>query len=225
MKELAAGPAAGESGAGLYDADPWSWSRQQVEAMERGDYGAVDWDNVIEEIADVGNRHADGWTSRCENVVSHLLKIQHDPDSPDLRHWRGEVWRWREQMHGALDDSPGMKDKLFELLAKAWKRGRRGAVNRLVESAGTGAAGAARGLRAGVEKRVRRGLELRLPRERPFHVEDITSYDPFDKNAEPDPNVWPAPVARVLNERLGTDYPVRERGPEQERGRGAGLSR
>ena len=73
-------------------------------------------------------------------------------------------------MHAALDDSPGVKNKLFGLLAKAWTRGRRGAVNKLVESAGAAAGGA--------EKRFRRVLELRLPQERPFHVEDITATTP-----------------------------------------------
>ena len=216
MKELATEAVAGGRPRDIYFEDVWSWSREQAAALRRRDYGAIDWDNVIEEIEDVGDRHADGWTSKCENVVSRLLKIQYDPESPHVRHWRGEVWGWRRQMHGALGDSPGMKGKLFALLDKAWRRGRAAAVDKLVENAEAGG--------GGDEKRIRRGLELQLPRERPYHVEDITSYDPFDKDAEPDPDVWPTPVARVLNARLGTNYPVRERGPDRGMERGAGLS-
>lgn len=218
LKELAASAAAREARRpGLYDADPWSWSQQQADALRRRDYGAVDWDNVIEEIEDVGRRDEKEWASPCKNVVSHLLKIQHDPDSSSLRHWRDEILDWREQMHAALEDSPGVKGKLPGLLGKAWARGRRLAANKLVESAGA-ADGAA-------EKRVRRSLELRLPRERAFHVEDIAGCDPYARPAAPDPYVWPAPVARVLNAKLGTDYPVLERAPEQERGRAPGFSR
>ena len=60
-----------------------------------------------------------------------------------------------------------------------------------------------------------------LPQECPYALEDIAGYDPFDKNAEPRGDVWPAPVALVLNEVLGTSYPVLS--PASERGQG--LSR
>ncbi|MDE0108168.1 MAG: DUF29 domain-containing protein [Bryobacterales bacterium] len=213
MKELAAEAVAEARPRDLYFEDPWSWSREQVAAMQRRDYSAIDWDNVIEEIGDVGRRDEKEWASPCENVVSHLLKIQHDSQSPHVRHWRGEVWEWRRQMHAVLVDSPGVKGKLFELLDKAWRRGRGAALDKLVEGTAGGSGSA--------EKGVRRALELRLPVERPHHVEDIASYDPFDKDAEPSPDVWPAAVARVLNDTLGTDYPVRERGLE----RGTGFSR
>lgn len=217
MKDLAVEAEGRARGRGLYDEDFWGWTRQQAGALRRRDYGAIDWDNVIEEIETLGRREKRFWTSQCENVVSHLLKIQHDPESPDVRHWRDEIEDWRDQMHEALGENPSMRSELAELLAKAWKRGRRAAVKKLVEHA--------RPESWSAEKRVRRGLELRLPSERPYHVEDVAGCDPYDKNAEPDPDVWPAQVARVLNARLGADYPVRERGPERGSRRGGGFSR
>ena len=77
MKELAAEAAGGPRKRGLYFEDAWSWSREQADALRRRDLGAIDWDNLIEEVEDVGNRHADEWTSYCGNVISHLLKIEH----------------------------------------------------------------------------------------------------------------------------------------------------
>ncbi len=41
--------------------------------MRRRDYCAIDWDNVIEEIGDVGRRGEKEWASLCKNVISHLL--------------------------------------------------------------------------------------------------------------------------------------------------------
>ena len=35
---------------------------EQAAALLRRDLEAVDWENVIEEIEDVGNRHSDAWT-------------------------------------------------------------------------------------------------------------------------------------------------------------------
>ncbi|MYB52747.1 MAG: DUF29 domain-containing protein, partial [Acidobacteriia bacterium] len=68
-RELAAGAVGKTRARELYDEDPWSWSRQQVAAMRRRDFGAVDWENVIEEIGDVAGRDEDAWVSYCKNVI------------------------------------------------------------------------------------------------------------------------------------------------------------
>ena len=39
---------------GLYERDFYSWSMQQADALKSRDFNAVDWDNVIEEIEDLG---------------------------------------------------------------------------------------------------------------------------------------------------------------------------
>lgn len=200
MRELAAGAASETRARELYDTDPWSWAQQQVAAMRRGDFGAIDWENVIEEIGDVAGRDEDAWISYCKNVISHLLKIHHSPKSPDLNHWRKEIGDWRAEMQGKLDRNPGMKGKLSELLDGAWRRGREIAVRKLAEHGSPE--------NPAHERRLRRAWGSRLPAECPYALEDITGYDPFDKDAAPDPDVWPAPVARVLNDALGTDYPV-----------------
>ena len=66
--------------------------------------------------------------------------------------------------------------------------------------------------------RVRHWLRM-LPAESAYSLEDVAGCDPLDKGAEPGHDVWPASVAHKLNERLGTDYPVRFRVPERESGR------
>ncbi len=213
IKDLAAEGAGSAPRRRLYDEDPWSWSQQQVEALGRRDVDAIDWDNVIEEIGDVAGRDEDAWVSYCKNVISHLLKIHHLPKSPDLNHWRKEVEDWRGEMHGKLERNPGMKGKLSALLEGAWRRGRDIAVRRLAEHGSPED--------AAHERRLRRAWESRLPAERPYGLEEIAGYDPFDKDAKPDPDCWPAPVAKHLNDALGTAYPVRYRAREG----GKGISR
>ena len=199
-RELAAGAVGKTRAQELYDEDPWSWSHQQVAAMRRRDFGAVDWENVIEEIGDVAGRDEDAWVSYCKNVISHLLKIHHSPKSPDLNHWRKEIGDWRGEMQGKLDRNPGMKGKLPELLDGAWRRGREIAVRKLAEHGSPE--------NPADERRLRRAWASRLPVDCPYALEEIAGYDPSDKDAAPDPDVWPAPVALVLNEALGTDYPA-----------------
>ena len=45
----------------LYERDFYSWSMQQADALKSRDLKAIDWDNVIEEIADLGARGRPLW--------------------------------------------------------------------------------------------------------------------------------------------------------------------
>lgn len=213
MRELASDAAARPRERRLYFDDVWIWSRQQAEALRQRDFGAIDWDNVIEEIEDVGNRHYDRWISNCGNAIAHLLKIEHCQSPENVSHWWREVLAYRQKMFRTLRRHRGMKWQLGEMLAEAWGDGRRDAVDAMaVYDAPDDAA--AQGQRG-------RAWAQGLPQECPYALDDIAGYDPFDKNAEPSGDVWPAPVARVLNEVLGTAYPVARRVSE----RGEGLSR
>ena len=195
----------------LYFDDAWAWSREQADALRRRDVDAIDWENVVEEIEDVGNRHSDAWASHCRNVISHLLEIEHSGAAEAVDHWRKEIVVWRREMYGKLYENPGMKSGLTELLDRAWRLGRGDAVQALAEQAGPEDWVA--------EKRSLRSLQGRLPLECPYSLEEIVGYDPVDKSAEPEPDVWPASVARRLNEKLGRGYPVPHRAPEREGGR------
>ena len=208
MKELAAEAVGAAGRQGRYFEDVWSWSREQADALRRRDFSEIDWDNLIEEIEDVGNRHADEWISYCANVISHLLKIEYSGAEENVNHWRGEIESWRWRMNRRILKNLGMNGNLSEMLAEAWEDGRRTAVRKLAEEA--------RPESWAAEKRTLRELELRLPRERPYALVEIVGYDPFDKKGRPDPDVWPLPVAQRLNEALGADYPARRWGAELE---------
>ena len=210
-RELAAGVTGGTRARRLYDEDVWAWSREQADALRRRDAGAIDWENVIEEIEDVGKRHSDAWTSYCANVISHLVKIERHGSTEDLRHWHHEVETWREDMYDRLEDGPGMKGDLDGMLATAWRRGRERAVKAMARYDAPGDIAA--------RDRLQRAWRERLPGECPYALEDIVGYDPRDKDARPQGDVWPAPVARALNEGLGTEYPVGHRAPHRETGR------
>ena len=211
MRELAAEVTAGQRERRLYDRDFWAWTQEQSGALRRRELGAIDWDNLIEEVETLGRSESGAWASLCANVISHLLKIEHSRSAEPVNHWRGEVEGWRWQMHRRILKNLGMKSKLSEMLGEAWEDGRRTAVRKLGEDAMPESWAA--------EKRVLRELDLRLPRECPYTLADVAGYDPFDKAAEPDADVWPPAVARRLNEALRADYPVRYRGPEREGGR------
>ncbi len=210
MRELASEPAGGPRERRLYDRDFWAWTQEQAGALRQRDYGAIDWENVIEEIESLGREQKSAWKSYCANVISHLLKIEHSPAQASIDHWRKEVLDWRDEMHAKLAENPSLKGELAEMLDVAWRRARRVGVQKLAEHA-TPPSWAA-------EKKLLRDLQRRLPQDCPYALVDIAGYDPSDRDAEPSADVWPAAVALRLNEALGADYPVRFRGPEPEGG-------
>ena len=77
----------------MYRNDPYTWALQQAAAMRRGDIAAIDRENVIEEIEDLGRAEERQWTKNCSRVIEHLLKMEDHPTptASTLRHWRGEV--------------------------------------------------------------------------------------------------------------------------------------
>lgn len=84
---------------------------QQAEALRRRDFDAIDWDNVIEEIEDVGARHRDRWIALCARTLEHLLAIEHwdRPSNSAFRAWVGEVDNFRRQMARVLRRNPGLQ--------------------------------------------------------------------------------------------------------------------
>ena len=213
LRDLAAGVGGETRAQRLYREDAWSWAQEQAGALRRRDVAAIDWENVIEEIETLGRSEEHAWTSLCTNVVSHLLKIEHSGRDEGVNHWAREIRGYRQGMYRRVRSNPGMKGRLEAMLEEAWEDGREAAVGKLAEYGSPGDV-------AG-EDRLRRSWRVQLPKDCPYGLEDIAGYDPYDKKAVPQDDVWPASVARKLNEVLGVDYPVRNLPPE----RGSGRSR
>ena len=204
-----------QTAADLYRTDGYSWSVEQADALRRRDFAAVDWDNVIEEIEDVGRREKNHWRGCCARVLEHLLKIEHYREATHevLRHWVSEIKDFREEMADDIINNPGLQGEYKMMLMGAWRKGRNYALRRLAEhdeSNGTSTL-----------KQARRERDRILPEHCPYRLEDVTAFD-LQRDRDPDEDVWPPDVARVLNDRLGADYPVL---PDRVRARSTGWSR
>ena len=79
----------------LYDTDVLAWSAEQADLLRRLARGArvngLDWENVIEEIEDVGKSERNAVRSPLQQALVHLLKIHRFPQSGAIRHWSDEV--------------------------------------------------------------------------------------------------------------------------------------
>ena len=184
---------------GLYERDFYSWSMQQADALKRRDFNAVDWENVIEEIADLGKTQQHNWEAFCARVIEHMLKIDYYREASEkvLEHWTREIRDFRQEMAELIDKNPGLKGQYAKMFAAAWERGRGYACRRLAEYDEDNDPQT-------TWKKAFRERGRMLPAECPYRLEDVTAYNPR-RDREPDYDVWPPSVARVLNARLDAD--------------------
>jgi hypothetical protein len=145
----------------LYDADILEWSEQQASALRnlalaRPDLSnVIDWENVAEEIEDVGRSQFNAVRSYIRQILIHVVKALSVPDSQSLLHWHTEV----RGFHGDLIDgvAPSMISRVD--LPDLWRRAVKDAGVALAEHG--------------------QSLSSSLPRQCPLTVEEIVNPD-FD---------------------------------------------
>ncbi len=65
----------------LYETDYLQWIETTVEKLRIQDHANVDWDNLIEEIEDMGRSERRSLKSNLIVVLVHLLKWQYQPET------------------------------------------------------------------------------------------------------------------------------------------------
>ena len=109
---------------GLYELDALAWAERQAGLLRRLAAGerlneAVDWANVIEEVADVGLSELRTCRSLLRQALVHLLKLHAWPGSLAASHWRDEVGTFLADAEDRFTPSMRQRIDLAELYAKA----------------------------------------------------------------------------------------------------------
>src|SRR5271163_1132353 len=93
----------------LYEDDILLWSEQQAELLRSRAVNALDWDNLAEEIEDVGKSDLRAVASHLVQALLHDLKAEAWPLSSEVPHWRAEARGQRDDARAAY--APSMKDR------------------------------------------------------------------------------------------------------------------
>ena len=112
-------PAAGVS----YKQDFYTWTQEQGARLRAGEFDALDRENLAEEIESVGRSQFDSLVSAWRIVILHMLKFDHQP-SLRTRSWAISIATHRVHAEDELKDSPELKSRLDEALARAYRRAR-----------------------------------------------------------------------------------------------------
>ena len=100
-----------------YEQDYYQWTQAMVKALRARDLEHLDWENLIEEIEDMGKSQKRAIESLLMRLTEHLIKLKYweEQKARNGRHWRSEIVNFRVLLHKRLKDSPSLKAKLEEI--------------------------------------------------------------------------------------------------------------
>ena len=143
--------------AAIYEDDIEGWAEAQVAALRRfaatpGPWSnIIDFENVIEEVEDLGSEKRHAVESLLQNALAHALKVLAEPQSLSGEQWRKEVGNYLSQAKTEYKTSMRRSVDVDQL----WRRAMKSAEN---------------ALRDDLTLR-----PLRLSHQCPFSIDELTS--------------------------------------------------
>jgi hypothetical protein len=110
----------------LYDADFVRWTEEQAAALRAGRLGALDLENLAEEIESLGKRDRRRLKSRLAVLVMHLLKWAYQIDRRSGS-WESTIRTQRGEIRQLLDDSPSLRREVPGFIDERYDMARRNA--------------------------------------------------------------------------------------------------
>jgi hypothetical protein len=111
----------------LYERDFAAWSKHQAEALRAAGRGGsnqpLDWENLAEEIEDLGISQRSALRSQIMRIIQHLVKLEHSPSIEPRSGWRRTIQLARLQAQKRIEDNPSLKPELGRFIADETRRG------------------------------------------------------------------------------------------------------
>ena len=111
----------------LYDTDYNLWLDETVKQLQAKDFDAIDWENLIEEIASLGRSEKRRIESLLTRLFEHLLKLGYweTERNYNQNHWKREIFNFRKQINKELKASLSLKNYLNEVFEECYQDGRK----------------------------------------------------------------------------------------------------
>jgi len=108
----------------LHDSDFYAWSLEQAALLRAGRVAEADLAAIAEEIESMGKTEKRELVSRLTILLLHLMKWRYQPSGRG-NSWRLSIANARDEISDLLDDNPSLKSALDEVMASAYRYGRR----------------------------------------------------------------------------------------------------
>ena len=88
----------------LHEIDDFLWLEETIKILKAKQFTALDLDNLIEELEDLGSERRHQVESMLEQVIRHLLLLQYWTAERNYNegHWRSEIAVFRNQLKRKL---------------------------------------------------------------------------------------------------------------------------
>jgi Domain of unknown function DUF29 len=117
----------------LYESDFALWLQEQALALKERRAGALDWDNLAEEIEGLVRSDRRALRSFLRNALLHMLELAYWQTAREhnQRQWRDHLMNARDGMTGIIEDSPSLEHYLGEIFDDSYQYARRRAEERI----------------------------------------------------------------------------------------------
>jgi len=109
--------------ANLYETDYLAWIALTVAKLRSPDLlqlkPDIDWENLIDEIEDMGKSSRNSLKSNLRIILAHLLKWQYQSDRRS-RSWQSSIIEHRLRIYDAFVESPSLKRYFAEVFDDAY---------------------------------------------------------------------------------------------------------
>jgi hypothetical protein len=103
-----------------YENDFYTWTQQQASLLKSQQFKDLDIENLIEEIETMGRSEKRELANRLIVLLVQLLKWKYQ-DVRRSRSWALTIDEQRIRFSETLEDNPGLKPELDEILKKAYR--------------------------------------------------------------------------------------------------------
>jgi len=106
------------------DVDFCAWLDDQASALRRLRPGALDWENLAEELEAMGRGEENALESHLTNLLIHLLKWRYQPNKR-TGSWEATIENSRDHITQLLQRSPSLKSKIDDAFWSVYRHARR----------------------------------------------------------------------------------------------------
>jgi hypothetical protein len=105
----------------LYETDDYEWLSATIELLKNRQFNALDLENLIEELEDLGSEKRNAVVSLLEQIIRHLLLLQYWTSERERNQngWRAEIVSFRTQIKRRL--TTNLRNYLQENLNSIYK--------------------------------------------------------------------------------------------------------
>jgi hypothetical protein len=104
----------------LHNQDFNLWVEKIKQKIQERDFADMDWDNLLDEIDDMGKSEKRLLESYLQRLIEHILKLKYweSERERNYRHWCAEVANFRNQMNRLLKHNPSFKRYFAEVYSE-----------------------------------------------------------------------------------------------------------